>query len=425
MMNVRDRIKLLFCPAAIRLFIKSYVMFRKDPRCSFANLLRSAWRSAGEEKVVPFEDKLVYSSFLPPIPSKAADRVLDAMDTSHGAFDGQVSGRRRAPISIYIAVTDRCPYRCVHCSAVGRPPAQELTTEEMKRVLADLQDMGTAIIGFTGGEPMVRSDLLDLIAAIDERSVSFLFTSGYGLTLEKARAFKKAGLFAVGISLDDADPKRMDNLRGREGAFDAATAAVKVCREAGLYTMTQTVVEPDALRTGHLQKVIELSKTLGTHEVRVLEDMPTGRLVAIAKDRILTQAERDELCAFSVAMNKKKEGPKISVFAYTEDKNRFGCGAGTQHSYLDAAGNLYPCDFVPLSFGNVRERPISELWRAMHRRIGVPRQQCMIMEMYTKKLFDSTTTFPIPPEAVEPYLEKLDVMTQMPGYYRRLLGVRE
>jgi hypothetical protein len=49
----------------------------------------------------------------------------------------------------------------------------------------------------------------------------------------------------------------------------------------------------------------------------------------------------------------------------------------------------------------------------------------MIMEMYTKKLFDSTTTFPIPPEAVDPYLEKLDVMTQMPGYYRRLLGVRE
>jgi len=157
--------------------------------------------------------------------------------------------------------------------------------------------------------------------------------------------------------------------------------------------------------------------------VRVLENMPSGRLAKVSQERILTQAERDELRAFSVVMNQKKGFPKISVFAYTEDKSRFGCGAGTQHSYLDAAGNLYPCDFVPLSFGNVRERPIAELWREMHRRIGMPRQTCMIMEMYAKKLLDPVTVFPVPPEAVEPYLQKLDVMTQMPGYYRRLLGV--
>ncbi|HQA37342.1 MAG TPA: radical SAM protein [Kiritimatiellia bacterium] len=425
MPGMPDRVKVLSHPAAIRLFMKSYAMFRTDPRCSLFNLLRSAWRSAGEEKVVSFAGKLVYSSFLPPIPSKAADQVLDALDTSRGAFDGQVTGRRRAPISIYIAVTQRCPYHCAHCSAVGRHPAQELTTEEMKNVLADLQDMGTAIIGFTGGEPMVRSDLAELIATVDERSVSFLFTTGYGLTLEKARAFRKAGLFAAGISLDDADPRRMDELRGLKGAFNTAVAAVKICREAGLYTMTQTVAEPGALRTGHLQKIIELSKSLGAHELRVLENMPSGRLAKIAGDRILTQAERDELCTFSIAVNKKKGYPKLSVFAYTEDKSRFGCGAGTQHAYLDAAGNLYPCDFVPLSFGNVRERPIAELWRAMHRRIGMPRQSCMIMELYTKKLLDPVTTFPVPPEAVEPCLEKLDVMTQMPGYYRRLLGVLE
>jgi MoaA/NifB/PqqE/SkfB family radical SAM enzyme len=423
-MKMVNRFKLLCHPAAIRLFWKSYAMFRTDPRCSLVTLLRSAWRSAGEEKVVPFEGKLVYSSFLPPIPSKAADQVLDALDMSKGAFEAQLTGRRRAPISMYIAITERCPYHCAHCSAVGRNPVQELTTEEMKKVLADLQEMGTAIIGFTGGEPMVRADLLELISAIDERSVSFLFTTGYGMTLEKARAFKKAGLFAVGISLDDADPKRMDELRGREGAFDKAVAAVKICREAGLYTMTQTVAGRDSLQSGHLRKIIELSKSMGVQEVRVLENMPSGRLAKVAEACILTQAERDELRAFSVEMNQKKGFPKISVFAYTEDKSRFGCGAGTQHSYLDAAGNLYPCDFVPLSFGNVRERPIAELWSEMHKRIGIPRQSCMIMEMYAKKLLDPVTVFPVPPESVEPYLKKLDVMTQMPGYYRRLLGAK-
>lgn len=422
-MSMIDRAKLLCHPAAIRIFMKSYALFRHDPRCSLINLLRSAWQTAGEEKVVPFEGKLVYSSFLPPIPSKAADQVLEAMDTSRGPFDAQLTGRRRAPISMFLAVTERCPYQCAHCSAGGRNPVQELTTAEMMKVLADLQEMGTAIIGFTGGEPLLRADLLELISAIDERSVSFLFTSGYGLTLEKAKAFKKAGLFAVGISLDDADPSRMDALRGREGAFDRAVAAVKICREAGLYTMTQTVAGRDSLRTGHLQKIIALSKALGAHEVRVLENMPSGRLVKIAEDRILSPSDRDELRAFNIAMNTQKNLPKITVFAHTEDKSRFGCGAGTQHSYLDASGNLYPCDFVPLSFGNVRDRPIAELWLGMHRRIGMPRQTCMIMELYAKKLLAPETTFPIPPEEVEPYLGQLDIMTQMPGYYRRLLGV--
>jgi MoaA/NifB/PqqE/SkfB family radical SAM enzyme len=421
-MSMIDRMKLLSHPAAIRMFMKSYALFRKDPRCSLIKLLRSAWRSAGEEKVVTFEGKLVYSSFLPPIPSKAADQVLAAMDTSRGPFDAQLTGRRRAPISMYIAVTERCPYQCAHCSAVGRNPVQELTTAEMKKVLADLQEIGTAIIGFTGGEPLLRTDLLELVSAIDERSTSFLFTSGYGLTLEKAKAFKKAGLFAVGISLDDAEPSRMDSRRGREGAFDRAVSAVKLCREAGLYTMTQTVAGRDSLRTGHLKKIIALSKTLGAHEVRVLENMPSGRLVKITEDLILTDTERDELRAFNIAMNKQQGLPKISVFAHTEDKSRFGCGAGTQHSYLDASGNLYPCDFVPLSFGNVRDRPITELWRDMHRRIGMPRQTCLIMELYAKKLLDPVTTFPIPPEELDPYLRQLDIMTQMPGYYRRLLG---
>lgn len=422
-MNKMNRLTLLCHPAAIRLFIKSYAMFRTDPRCSLFNLLKSAWRSAGEEKVVPYEGKLVYSSFLPPIPSKAADQVLDALDLSKGAFDAQLTGRRRAPISMYIAITERCPYRCAHCSATGRGAVQELSTAEMKKVLADLQEMGTAIIGLTGGEPLVREDLLELIGSVDDRSVLFLFTSGYGMTPEKARAFKKAGLFAVGVSVDDADPERMDALRGRKGAYDKAVEALKICREAGLYTMTQTVARRDSLRTGHLQEIVNLSKKLRVHEIRILENMPSGRLTGVSEDRILTEGEREELRAFNAAMNREKGVPKISVFAYTEDKDRFGCGAGTQHSYLDAAGNLYPCDFVPLSFGNVRERPIAELWREMHRRIGMPRQTCMIMEMYAKKLLDPATTFPVPPDSVEPYLKKLDVMTQMPGYYRRLLGV--
>lgn len=420
-MNLLARLRLFCHPASIRLFVRTHRVFQNDRRYSPLRLMRAAWFAAKEDKIVRHDGKWIYSSFLPPIPSRAAYQVLHAVADENGIFDGQVTARRRAPISMYVALTGRCPNRCAHCSAIGQQQP-DLPTQTMKDLLVALQDMGTAIIGITGGEPLLRDDLCELISVLDDRSVSILFTSGYGLTIDKARALKQAGLFAVGVSLDSAEAAQMDARRGRAGAFDQAVVAVQNCRAAGLYTMTQTVADHDSLRSGSLLGIVQLSGEIGAQEVRVLENMPTGRLVRIAPDRILSAQERQELRAFHAEMNRTGRYPKVSVFAHTEDASRFGCGAGTQHSYIDAAGNLYPCDFVPLSFGNVREKPVSELWRAMHQRIGPPRQTCMILELYAKKLLANVDAFPVAPEHAGEYIRKLDVMDRMPGFYRRLLG---
>ena len=411
-------------PAFIRLFFRMYRLFRSDPRCSVINLLKTAWFTTGEERVVRHDGMLVYSSFLPPIPSKAADQVLRSMDDSDGKglFEAMVTGKRTAPISMYVAVTESCPYRCQHCSAIGRRHVPDLTTQDMKTLLRDLQDMGTAIIGLTGGEPLVRNDLCELISSIDDRSMAILFTSGFGLTREKAHALKDAGLFAVGISLDSADAATMDARRGHAGAFGQAVNAVKHCRAAGLYTMTQTVAGRDSIRTGKLLDIVRLSRDIGAQEVRILENMPSGRLSKITPDRILTSDERAALRQFHADMNKRKGFPKVAVFAHTEDATRFGCGAGTQHSYIDASGNLYPCDFVPLAFGNIRERPIAALWKEMHRAIGTSRKTCMVMELYAKKLLANIDSLPAEPQTSHDIITRLDTMDTMPGFYQRLLG---
>jgi len=409
-------------PAFLRLFVEMWRQFRHDPRCSLRNLAAAARLATRDEKIIRHNGKLVYSSFLPPIPSRAAGQVQSAMDDTagKGPFDAMLAGTRNAPVSMYVAVTERCPYRCAHCSATGRLPAPDIPTAEMVKILRDVQDMGTAIIGLTGGEPLLRNDLRELFACLDDRSVSILFTSGHGLTPERARALKDAGLFGVGISLDSADPAEMNTLRGCGKAHAVATNAVKISRAAGLYTMTQTVANRDSVRSGKLLDIIKRSGELGAQEVRVLENMPSGRLAHITPDRILTADERAELCRFHADVNRRRGLPKVSVFAHTEDASRFGCGAGTQHSYIDAAGNLYPCDFVPLAFGNVREQPVSALWKSMHRAIGKPRQTCMIMEIHAKKLFSETTAFPVAQGDAHALLAKLDVMDTMPGFYQRL-----
>jgi MoaA/NifB/PqqE/SkfB family radical SAM enzyme len=292
----------------------------------------------------------------------------------------------------------------------------------MKRILADVQGMGPAIIGLTGGEPLARTDIVELVAGIDDRSVTYLFTSGFGMTSELAGNLKRAGLFAVGISLDSADSAVMDARRGADGAHARAVEAVRLCREAGLYTMTQTVAERGMLESGRLKAVVDLSQHLGAHEVRILENMPSGRLAKIDPSRILTPQERDALRTFHTEMNRRKSGIKVAVFAHTEAADRFGCGAGTQHAYIDAAGHLFPCDFVPLSFGNVLERPVAELWRDMHRTIGRPRQTCMAMELYAKQLLAPIRATPVSPALSTRMIEQLEPDTEMPGFYRRALG---
>ena len=293
-------------PAFIRLFFRMYRLFKDDPRCSAVNLLKTAWFTTGEERVVRHDGMLVYSSFLPPIPSKAADQVLRSMDDSDGKglFEAMVTGKRTAPISMYVAVTESCPYRCQHCSAI----------------------------------------------------------------------------------------------------------------------MTQTVAGRDSIRTGKLLDIVRLSRDIGAQEVRILENMPSGRLSKITPDRILTSDERAALRQFHADMNKRKGFPKVAVFAHTEDATRFGCGAGTQHSYIDASGNLYPCDFVPLAFGNIRERPIATLWKEMHRAIGTSRKTCMVMELYAKKLLANIDSLPAEPQTSHDIITRLDTMDTMPGFYQRLLG---
>ena len=412
-------------PGFVRMFFHNYRLLRRDPRCSARALFAAMREAVEEERVVRHDGRLVYSSFLPPIPSRAAEQAFHATDDSNGVFEGLITGRRSAPISMYVSVTGRCPFRCAHCSAAGRCVSRELSTVEMKRLLSDLQDMGTSIIGLTGGEPLVREDLTELIAVTNDRSVVFLFTTGFGLDAAKAKELKRAGLFAVGISLDSTEPAEMDAFRGVEGAHAAAVAAVRHCRDAGLYTMTQTVADRVALESGRLAKVAAFSQKIGAHEIRILENMPSGRFASLAPDRILTEEDRAALKVFHAEMNRKRGGIKVSVFAHTEAAERFGCGAGTQHSYIDATGHLYPCDFVPVSFGNVLERPVAELWREMHRQIGKPRQTCMVLELYMKKLLEDASSLPLSPDESAECIKRLDPVMVLPGFYRRSAGERK
>ena len=106
----------------------------------------------------------------------------------------RVASGEPLPVVTNFAVTAKCCCNCWHCSFADRDKRDKLTLDVMRESIAQLQDMGTSVIGFTGGEPLLRKDLEEIIACVDERSMPIFFTTGFQLTRERVRELKDAGL---------------------------------------------------------------------------------------------------------------------------------------------------------------------------------------------------------------------------------------
>ena len=325
-------------------------------------------RRMRNEKPHRFGGQMRINTFFPPHPSPAFDRFCEA-----------VIRRRRVPFSTYLAVTGRCPYQCPHCSYAGRGEA-EMSTAELLDVIGQIKGIGTCTLGLTGGEPMLRDDLPELIAAAGPEMASILFTTGHRLDASRAGQLAEAGLTCVTVGVESTDAAAHDVVRGQDGSFAEARAAVTVCREAGLYTAVSTVATREKLASGELERMYDMAADWGVGEFRVLAPVATGGWLACGLE-MLSPEEKAAASEFHVMHNRRRGGPAVASFAYLESPEMFGCGAGYHHLFIDAAGNVCPCDLTPLSFGNVGAEPLAEIWSRMGERFRRPGCRCLMAEM--------------------------------------------
>lgn len=279
---------------------------------------------------------------------------------------------RSGPASFYLCLTHECPYQCSYCSLkdMKRFDDSELSTEEWKNIIKDIQGMGVPVIGFTGGEPLLRKDLIELIKCVDKRSVLSIFTTGIGLSYHKARELKLNGVHILGISI----PSNFEDLE----RTNKALLSMKISMLSGLHTVAHIVALKKDVNEENLNKLFDTLYLNGVKEIRVFEPILSGKLMCIGGDEILHDTEtREELRRICVKVNNKFFGPKISLDPYAESHDKFGCGAGTNHSYISAYGQLFPCDFLPIPFGNVREMKLKDLWEEMSNVLKKPQRVCL------------------------------------------------
>lgn len=371
------------------------------------SLLRFARGWLQGERITRHGGQWVVNSFLPPFPGRAYDRM----------FENMLSGRHLSPVSAFLAITAECPCRCAHCSAV-RSAGAELSTVDWAAVIRQLHALGVSIIGLTGGEPLRRADTPDLVrAAAEGGAAAILFTTGIGFDAATAATLRRAGLWAVCVSLDHVEAAVYDRQRGTPGLWEAAVAAVRLARRAGFYTMLSTVATPAVVRGGLHRRIHALAHELRIDEYRLVEPMPCGRMLDAAGEDLLTPEDVLALRRFHVETNRRGPLPKVCAFNQVESPEFFGCGAGTQHLYVDAAGRVCPCDFTPLSFGTVPSTPLAEIWREMNLAMGDnPRTHCFVQRHHRAIRERAALGVPLPP-AVSREICRAAGPEPLPGYF--------
>ncbi|MEW5910221.1 MAG: radical SAM protein [Thermodesulfobacteriota bacterium] len=316
--------------------------------------------------IATFNGSNVYSLYLPPIPSPAHARMVEG-------FIHTFILRHSTPQAATIAVTDACQCACIHCSVSAHSDSRSiLSGSEIRKIIQESIALGVNNVTFTGGDPLLRSDLEDLLSCVSpEEAVTQVFTNGIELSPERARSLKASGLYGIQISLDSPFPDEHDRLRRRAGTFQAVNQGAKAALEAGLLAALSTYASNQSVQDKNLSRIAELASAWGIHEVSVFDLIPTGRLLH-RDDLLLTGESRNALLEEARDLNRKYRGkPRIITQSWTNCgkgfAKTFGCLAGNYQFHVTACGDFTPCDFTPLSFGNIRSESIPRLWEKITR----------------------------------------------------------
>lgn len=266
------------------------------------------------------------------------------------------------PPFITIALTYRCPCSCIHCGIYekNRRDEAEITASQVKSVIDQAKRLGVLQVTFTGGEPMMRQDLYELIRYARIRGLlTRLNTSGLFLSKSNVARLKRAGLTQCAVSIDDADPAIHDRMRGVPGAFDSAVRGIGYLRDAGILCQINTHASRRLVTQG-LENIIDLGRRLGVLAVYIIMPVAIGRWDEIYS-QVLSEEEKFRVRAL-----------QEMTFVHLElAAEKTLCGIFQKGIlFVSPQGRITPCPFVPFSFGNITDLSLKKVWKEHGSRLG-------------------------------------------------------
>lgn len=298
------------------------------------------------------------------------------------------------PFIVIWETTQACDLSCVHCRACAQPvrSALELSTDEAKRLIDEVTALGAPVFVLTGGDPLKRPDIFELVEYASTHGVRISLTPSATplLTQEAIRQLKQCGLARLAISLDGPTAEIHDAFRRVPGSYDWTLNAVRWAREIGLPVQINTTITRHNLQ--YLDSTIALLEQLDIVLWSVFFLVPTGRGSAID----LISAEEFEQVfeklhatsqrvKFDIKSTEAQHYRRFLLQRRTEEKRKDngqslpsmlrantadgigraprGINDGKGFVFISHLGEVFPSGFLPVSAGNVRQQSLTELYR--------------------------------------------------------------
>jgi radical SAM protein with 4Fe4S-binding SPASM domain len=275
------------------------------------------------------------------------------------------------PLVVSWNVTAKCNLKCAHCyiNAGETKHIDELSTDAAKLLIHQIAEVSKPLLILSGGEPLLRKDIFELIRYGTERGLKMAMGSN-GMLIDDAvaRKLKDAGITTVSISLDSSVPAQHDQFRRVTGSWQRAVEAIKALKRNGIIVQVNTTVTQQ--NYNQIGDIFALAEKLGAENFHLFFLVPTGRGARI-EDITPDMYEKLITSAFLKSMQynlniKPSCAPQFMRIAQETgiDMTRWvrGCMAGLYYCRIYPTGEVTPCPYLPIALGNIRQKSFKDIW---------------------------------------------------------------
>lgn len=298
-----------------------------------------------------------------------------------GASGSKGMGCIGFPMHPVIELTESCNLSCIHCHASDRTTKEdELTTLEIFRLLDELARIsGFRMVAFTGGEPLLRPDLYEILEYAKKLGFSTtLASNGTLITPQIAKKLADAGLSIAAISLDSTDEKIHDQIRGKKGSLERAYSGMKAINDAGIVLHINVTIAK--YNEEQVNDLITASEELGAAILILYQLIPVGRGEKIAPSALSKEGNKRLItkiknCQFDSSLIMEpvggpqywadllhSAGIRKGILLSWAEHLFHGCCAGRGFVYIKPQGDVLACPFIPVSCGNVRNESFDSIY---------------------------------------------------------------
>ena len=330
-------------------------------------------------------------------------------------------------VSVLVSVTSACKFNCEHCYQ-KYDRGKDVDIEVLIKTVRELQDKGVAFFNIEGGEPfMVFDRLLRVCQAIDDRSEILINSTGFGMTSERLKILRKnRNLMGVMFSLHADTPEKMNAFMGSDEAWLSMEKGIAMCHENNIPVMFNSCLLPESFKDGTFERILDLEKNFGGCLVQLIKPKNAGGWLHGQTEKFTAE---DELIVKGkvIMYNQAKshiDYPFVYCMLMEEEPEMFGCTAGgTDRFYINAKGDLQPCEFLNISFGNIAVDDFDTIYYNMRAVFHTP-GQCLLCDKYASDIYklhreNGPSNLPLKPDLSEQIYAKWN-RGKPTGFYEKM-----